>query len=120
MNSENTDLKSSINVLLVLFIMIEQNLEALIYYEDNIQEASIDRSVTSFAEKHEVIDFAITESLWFRIITLSCSFLDEWDRILAVKYEIEYRRKLLLIKKVLKPARRAISYWKDLKGMFNG
>lgn len=115
----NADLKSSIKVLLSLFVMLEQDYEALLYYSDNIEEDSIDRTIVDLPSKHKTIDFAIIESLWFQIIIKSCSFLDEWDRFLGVKNEPEHNHRVKLIKKIVSPARKAINTWKDLKRFRN-
>lgn len=119
MANEKTDLYSSIKVLLSLFIMLEQDFDALVYYQDHIEEASLDRSKINLPEKHETIDYAIIESLWFQIIIKSCSFLDEWDKFLGVQNEPDHIPRLRLIKKVVSPARKAIGSWKDLKKFRN-
>jgi len=118
MNS-NTDLKSSIKVLLTLYVMLDQDYQALVYYSENLEEDSLDRNKVSIPNKDYIIDSTITDSLWFQIIIKSCSFIDEWDRILGVRNEPENIEKLILIKKVAAPARKAINFWKELKKFRN-
>lgn len=117
--TNHTDLKSSIKVLLTLYVMLDQDYQALVYYTENLEEGSIGRSKANLPNKDFTIDGAIVDSLWFQIIIKSCSFLDEWDRILGVQNEPVNTEKLLLIKKVAAPARRAIKFWKDLKKFRN-
>jgi len=116
---ENTKLESSIKVLLILFVNLEQNFEALIFYSDNIAEDSIDRNETSIPNKSETIDSTIIDALWFQITIKSCSFLDEWDKFLGVKNEPTLVPKLKLIKSIVKPARKAINTWTELKEFRN-
>lgn len=115
----NTNLQSSIKVLLTLFVMLEQDYKALVYYSDNVEEDSPNRLKTNLPEKENIIDFAITEALWFQIIIKSCSFLDEWDKFLGVKNEQEHINRLILIKRTVAPARKAINSWKELRKFRN-
>ncbi len=113
-------LEKSLSILLSLYVMIEQNLEALFYYEDHLSENSSTRKSLAIPDKSAImIDEAISESLWFQIILKSCSFLEEWDKILGILTETEYSTKIQLIKKVVKPSRKAINRWSDLKNFRN-
>lgn len=99
--------------------MIEQDYEALVYYSNNLEEEVLDRKRTNIALKHETIDFAIIEALWFQIIIKACSFLDEWDNFLGVLNEDKYKARLKLIKQVVSPARRAFKHWKEIRKFRN-
>lgn len=114
-----TSLKSSIKVLLTLHVMLDQDYQALVYYSENIEEDSLDRTKNNIPLKDEIIDSTIIDSLWFQIIIKSCSFIDEWDRFLGVKNESEHIERLRLIKSVASPARKAINFWKELKKFRN-
>lgn len=117
---KNTNLESSIKVLFTLFVMIEQDFESLEYYLLNIEKKSINEVKATSKEEKFVIDTTIIDALRFQIILRSCSFLDEWDRFLGNKNEKEYKDRLRLIKKTVKPARSAIKkWWKDLKKVRN-
>ncbi|BFP43236.1 hypothetical protein FGF1_40810 [Flavobacteriaceae bacterium GF1] len=99
--------------------MVNQDYEALEYYSDNLHESILDRSKVSIADKDEIIDSTIIDSLWFQIILKSCSFLDEWDKFLGVKNEPEYKERLLLIKKIVAPAKKAVNIWSDMRRFRN-
>lgn len=115
----NTDLKSSLKVLMTLYVMIQQEFEALIYYSDNISEDNLNRNVIPLAPKNEVLDTTIIDSLRFSIVLKACSFLEEWDQFLGVRNEPEIIERLKLIKRTVTKARRALNYWKDLKSFRN-
>lgn len=116
---QNTDLKSSLKVLVILYVMIKQDFDALLYYEDNISEDIIDRNVVLIAPKDKILDTTIVDSLRFSIVLKACSFLEEWDQFLGVRNEPEIIERLMIVKKTVVKARRAINYWKDLKGFRN-
>lgn len=114
------ELEESLSILLSLYVMIEQNLEALIYYEKYLSNDSNEFLRYEFPDKEEsFVDEAITESLWFQIILKTCSFLDEWDKMLGVNTGIDNKQRIKIIKQVVKPARKAINQWKDLRGFRN-
>lgn len=116
---QNTDLKSSLKVLVTLYIMIKQDFDALLYYEDNISEDIIDRNVVLIAPKDITLDSTIVDSLRFSIVLKACSFLEEWDDFLGVRNEPNQIDNLRKIKKTVASARRAVNYWKDLKTFRN-
>ena len=99
--------------------MLKQDLEALIYYDENLSEARLNRNTSKLSLKSEIIDFSITESLWFQIIIKICSFLEEWDNFLGVKNEPEFKHKILYIKRATLPARKVTNLWKDLRKFRN-
>lgn len=119
MNKLN-ELEKSLSILLSLYVMIEQNFDALTYYQDHFSEDSYLRKSMNIPDKKEfMIDEAITESLWFQIILKSCSFIEEWDKFLGTLTETDYKEKIHLIKKIVKPAKKAIEQWSDLKHFRN-
>ena len=119
-NREETKLESSITILLSLYIMIEQNYTAMVYYMENIDETSENRRKLLIPPKRDLfVDEAITESLFFQIILKICSFIEEWDTCLGVLNEDRYLNKLILIKKVVKPATEAFKNWKDIRKFRN-
>lgn len=119
MSSENTSLESSIRILLSLCAMVGQDLEALVYYGKYVDEESLDRTKINLPPKDETLDYAVLDSIWFQIIIRSCAFLDEWDKFLGVLNEPEYSDRLMLIKKVVAPAKKAINKWKELRKFRN-
>lgn len=108
--------EESIRILLNLYVTIEQNYQAFVFYEEYLSEESL-KSESIPSRKEYSIDEAIIESLWFQIILKACSFLEEWDDFLAVRTNQEDRNKLILIKKVVSPARKQIINGKTLKGL---
>lgn len=114
------ELEKSLSVLLSLYVMIEQNYDALTYYEDIFSNNSEVFNNLGLPDKKELfVDEAINESLWFQIILKTCSFLEEWDKILGIITETEYKTKIRIIKRVVKPARKAIDNWKGIKSFRN-
>lgn len=99
--------------------MVQQEYEALIYYSDNISEDELNRNLIPLAPKDTVLDTTIIDSLRFSIVLKACSFIDEWDKFLGVRNEPEIIERLRIIKRAVVKARRAINYWKDLKGFRN-
>lgn len=110
--------EESIRIILSLYVTIEQNLDAMIFYEDFLAENVLDSPYIPPRKEHS-IDEAIMESLWFQIIMKTCGFLEEWDKFLGVHTNKENREKLMLIKKIVAPARKEISKWKDLQKFRN-
>ncbi len=108
----------SIRILLSLFVTIKQNYDALGFYESYLSEEVLNHPQVPSRKEYNV-DEAIIESLWFQIILKSCSFLEEWDSFLAVKTNKVDQQRVLLIKKVVAPARKEIGKWKDLKKFRN-
>lgn len=113
-------IKESIRILLSLFVMLEQNVAALEYYENYVSDNSIYNYNKNLPPKKELyVDEAIIESLWFQIIIKLCSYLDEYDKFLGITTEAEFKSHILTIKKVLAPARREFNRWKDLRKFRN-
>lgn len=110
--------KESVRIILNLYVSIEQNLDALIFYEDFLAEDVLNSPDIPPRKEHS-IDEAIMESLWFQIIMKSCGFLEEWDKFLGVQTDKESNDKLLVLKKIVAPARREISKWKGLQKFRN-
>lgn len=110
--------EESIRILLSLYIMIEQHYDAMTFYEKYLSEENFDNNEVPPREE-DSIDESIIESLWFQIILKTSSFLDEWDNFLAVNTDSNDKEKLLLIKKIVAPARKEILKWKDLKAFRN-
>jgi hypothetical protein len=110
--------EQSIRILLSLFVTIEQNYNSLTFFNTFLAEDKLHIKKNPPRQDH-CIDEAIIESLWFQIIIKSCSFLEEWDRFLAVRTNEEDKEKILLIKKIVKPARQQISEWKDMQKFRN-
>lgn len=76
--------RQSLKILYSLFVRIQQNFEAFVFFEKYLCESAINHENIP-SRKDTEIDSAITESLWFQIILQSCSFLEEWDSFLAIK-----------------------------------
>lgn len=110
--------EESIRILLSLYVTIKQNFEALAFYEKYLLNDVLENSKIPNI-KEDSIDDTIIESLWFQIIIKSCSFMEEWDKFLAIKTDINHRDKLLLIKRIVSPVRKEINKWKDLKKFRN-
>jgi hypothetical protein len=110
--------EESIRILLSLCVMIEQNFFALIFYEKHLAKDVLKSKIIP-SRSDDCVDEAVLESLWFQIILKSCAFLEEWDEFLGVKTTLEDNNRLLLIKKIVAPARREIAKWKDLKTFRN-
>lgn len=119
MGKINTSIEDSLKVLLSLFVMIDQNCEALRYYDDYISDDSEKRPIELPDKKENYIDEAIYESLSFQIIIKTCSFFEEWDKILGVLTEKSLETKVEIIKKIVKPAKKAVGNWKDFKKFRN-
>lgn len=119
--SKTVSLQSSIEVLFSLYLSIEQNFDALTYYSRFIEDKNLKSSETKekLPERDFTIDAAIIESLWFQIILHSCSFLEEWDKVLGIQNEKRYADEILEVKKIVSPAGRAVKKWKDLKRFRN-
>lgn len=117
---KSTEIQKSLTILLSLFVMIEQNYEALVYYESFLSCDTNTYKSSNLPDKRELyIDEAIIESVWFQIILKACSFIDEWDNFLGIRTELEAKYKIQLIKRVVKPARKAIEKWTGLKSFRN-
>lgn len=116
--TNNTDLKSSIKVLMILYVMIDQDFEALIYYIKN-QSKHISDKDGNTSSNDETIDSTIIDALRFSIILKSCSFIDEWDRFLGIRNENEVISRVKLIKGVVSKVRRELNHWKDLRNFRN-
>lgn len=108
----------SMRIILNLYVSIEQNLDAMIFYEDFLADDVL-QSPDIPPRKEHSIDEAIMESLWFQIIMKACGFLEEWDKFLGVQTDRESNHKLQLLKKIVAPARREIGKWKGLQKFRN-
>lgn len=110
--------EESLRILLSLYVTMRQNFDALLFYESYLSENVLKHPEIPSRNEY-CIDEAISESLWFQIILKACSFMDEWNMFLAVKTNDNDYEKLLLIKKIVAPARKEVSKWKDLKKFRN-
>jgi len=59
------------------------------------------------------------EALYYQILLKTCSFIEEWDEILGIKTDSEYKKIIIEIKKAVKPARKLLNTFKDLKHFRN-
>lgn len=110
--------EESIRILISIYVTIEQNFDALNFFNTFLSEKTLE-SITIPSRQEHQIDEAIIESLWFQIILKACGFLDEWDTFLGIKTNKEDYDKLMRIKKNVAPARKEIMKWKDLKNFRN-
>lgn len=116
--TNNTDLKSSIKILMILYVMIAQDFESLIYYIKN-ESRHISDKEGNILPNDATIDSTIIDALRFSIILKSCSFIDEWDRFLGIKNEDEVISRVKLIKGVVSKVRRELNHWRDLRDFRN-
>jgi hypothetical protein len=64
-------------------------------------------------------DQAVVNSLMDMIIINSVSFIDEYNKHFGITTEIEYKERIIQIKKLCKPIFKQISKWKDLRTIRN-
>lgn len=102
-----------------LFVNMHQFFQALTYFTSFINGKELSVNDRVLPKREPEFDSAIIDSLWYQIIIDACAFLDEWNTILGVKTEKEYKEKVLSVKKTAASATRAISRWKDLKKFRN-
>jgi len=112
--SRPKDLEISIFTLWSLFVLIDQHFKAIAKYRRLIEKEY------DFDEDEDGIYFdTIREALYYQILLKTCSFIEEWDEVLGVKTEIEYKQIVAEIKKVVKPARKLLNTFKDLRKFRN-
>ena len=107
--------EESIYTLLSLYVLINQNLEVLFGKED-IMHSNFDPENYSFSD---LINDTVHEALIYQILLKTCSYLDEWNKIFGVHTEPKDRDKILVLKKIAKPAHKCISSWKHLRDFRN-
>src|SRR5262245_30166399 len=107
--------EESIFTLSSLFVLSEQAFEALTGKE-NILFSNFDNEKYSF---NDLTTDTIHEALVYQILLKTCAFLEEWNEIFGVKTEAKDRDKIILIKKIVKPAHKCIATWKDLRNFRN-
>jgi len=112
--SRPKDLEISIFTLWSIFILIDQHFKALGKYR-LLLESEYDYDEF---EDGMYID-SIREALYYQILLKTCSFIEEWDEIFGIKTEQEYKKTIIEIKKIVKPARKLLNTFKDLKQFRN-
>ncbi|WP_461640003.1 hypothetical protein [Labilibaculum euxinus] len=119
-NLECSPLEESFCILMLLFISIKQNFESSLYYDNYLSNDSERFSQFDFPEKSSSeVDTTIIDALRFQFLLQVCSFLDEWDDFTGVKAKSEFDERIKIIKTVVKPARKAIKRFKDIKKFRN-
>jgi len=107
--------EESIFTLLSLYVLIIQAFESLTENEDII-DLKFDYAHHSFKN---LMNDTIHESLVYQILLKACAFLDEWNTVFGIDTETNDKELILKIKKIVKPASRCISDWKDLRNFRN-
>jgi hypothetical protein len=107
--------EESIFTLLSLCILTVQAFESLCGEED-ILNADFDATKPRF---EELMNDTIHEALVYQILLKSCAYLDEWDKFLGVKTEDKDSKKILKVKKIVKPAYKRITSWTNLREFRN-
>jgi hypothetical protein len=107
--------EESIFTLSSLFVLSEQAFESLTGNE-NILLSDFDKENYSF---NDLANDTIHEALIYQILLKACSFLEEWNNVFGINTEEKDKEKIIMIKKIVKPAYKCISTWKDLKDFRN-
>jgi len=87
-----------------------------IYGNEDILDSEFDSINNSF---HNLVTDTIHEALDYQILLKTCAFLDEWNQIFGVITEEKDHNKIIIAKRLAKPAIKEISNWKQLREFRN-
>jgi hypothetical protein len=107
--------EESIFTLLSLYVLINQAFESLCGNED-IMNSNFEVNDHSFKD---LVNDTIHEALVYQILLKTCAYIDEWNGIFGVKTDERDKEIIKLIKRIVRPAYKCISSWKELRDFRN-
>ncbi|MFN8278337.1 MAG: hypothetical protein U0T84_12715 [Chitinophagales bacterium] len=96
--------EESLFTLASLYVLIRQHFNTIVFHEKHFSDFIKQIDKNELQDDSWVIEDTIYESLVHQIILKSCAFIDEWHKVFGIKTLNEDRKKILLIKKIVKPA----------------
>jgi hypothetical protein len=107
--------KESLFTLLSLFVLIKQALQSISGNEEILNSEYDDEH----DEFYHLVTDTIHEALIYQIMIKTCAFLDEWNDVFGVLTNLNDRERILVVKRIAKPAYKQLMQWKQLREFRN-